>query len=776
MNTTPVLLLLLFSLLLLLLDLMRTNEKSSRADTLFLSLLFLLSGMPALIYQIVWQRVLFSIYGVNSQSVAVVVSAFLIGLGLGSLLGGYLSTRLPRHAIRFFGIAELGIAIFGLSSLRIFHWFATFTSGAGLAPVVLYSLLLLLLPTMLMGATLPLLMEHLVLTSGNVGTSISRLYFVNTLGSAIACYLCATFFLREFSQSGAVIVAALMNTLVGATAYIYAARKQPQPSQPGREPIIAANAKPPLPLSTAMLLALITGCIALGYEISWFRIFSIASADRAPVFALLLATYLSGIAVGSYLCERFTTARSAHEIAWLIGAVLLLSGAISPFLPPLVASLAGGNSPWLSFLSTSGNNPYLYSAPAFFFVAMLLGSILPLLCRLSIPANELAGRCVSLVYASNILGCVIGGLGIGFVLMQYFGLRQIAILLGAVSILAGICVLALNRSFLRRAPAWLFGVAALSAALIPIAASQYTLLYEKLIFHHAPESRAPFAHIVENRNGVIAVLQNGAVFGGGVYDGVFQINPMDDTNLIVRALALSAMHPQPRRVLVVGLASGSWAQVLIQHPKTEVMDIVEINPGYLDLIPQYPVVASLLTNPKAHVYVDDGRRWLIAHPTEKYDLIVVNTTYHWRDHASTLLSKEFFELVRPHLNTGGIYYFNTTESYETMATALSVFPQGLRVINFLALSDSPIRFDVDLWFSVLPSYRSEGRPLFDPLNPHAQRVLNAYRALETTLVQPPRFFGLESGDSLRNRLGKLRVVTDDNMGLEWERNVDTSAH
>ncbi len=139
MNTTPVLLLVLFSLLLFFFDLARTNEKSSRADTLFLSVLFLLSGMPALIYQIVWQRVLFSIYGVNSQSVAVVVSAFLIGLGLGSLLGGYISARLPRHAIKLFGIAELGVAIFGLSSLKIFHWFATFTSGASLGPVILAS-------------------------------------------------------------------------------------------------------------------------------------------------------------------------------------------------------------------------------------------------------------------------------------------------------------------------------------------------------------------------------------------------------------------------------------------------------------------------------------------------------------------------------------------------------------------------------------------------------------------------------------------------------------
>jgi hypothetical protein len=166
----------------------------------------------------------------------------------------------------------------------------------------------------------------------------------------------------------------------------------------------------------------------------------------------------------------------------------------------------------------------------------------------------------------------------------------------------------------------------------------------------------------------------------------------------------------------------------------------------------------------------------MAHPTEKYDLIVSNTTYHWRDHASTLLSTEFLQLARLHLNPGGIYYFNTTESNETMATALSVFPHGIRVINFLGVSDSPIPFDTDLWLSILLRYRLEGHALFDPLDLKSQRVLLAYRALGTTLGQPPRFFGLESGESLRNRLGKLRLITDDNMGLEWERNVTISAH
>jgi spermidine synthase len=769
MTTAPVLLLLVFDAALFVMALVRSEGQASRSETLLLSGLFLCSGMPALIYQIVWQRVLFSIYGVNSQSVAVVVSAFMLGLGLGSLLGGSLSARFPRQGTFLFACAELGVAIFGLASLRVFHWFAAFTSGASLGAVILYSLLLLLVPTILMGATLPLLVEQLVRASGSVGSSVSRLYFVNTLGSAIACYLCATFLLRDLSESGAVSAAAILNTAVGATAYLYARRASAEPSATG-EPRARVSA-PVLSLGMATFLAGLSGWIALGYEIAWFRVFAIASADRAPAFALLLATYLAGIAAGSYLSEQVTKNWPAHKTLWLIGGLLLLSGAISVYLPPLIASLLGGN--WPAFFSPSwlGQDSYLVSAPVFFLVAALLGSVLPLLCRLSISPDDLAGRRVSLVYASNILGSVLGSLGIGFVLMNFLGLRQIALLLGGISVASGILLLLFAGRTTPRAPAWLFALGFLCALAIPFASSRYGLLYERIIFRHKPEAQAPFAHLLENRNGVIAVLSNGAVFGGGVYDGHYLINPAHDSNLIVRALALTAVHAHPRRILVIGLASGSWAQVLLNHPEAESMDIVEINPGYLELIPQYPVVRSLLTNPKVRVYVDDGRRWLVAHPQEKYDLIVANTTYHWRDHASTLLSVEYLRQIRPHLNPGGVYYFNTTESDETIGTALSVFPYGLRVINFLAVSDSPIYFNAELWFSVLRGYKIDGRTLFDPIDPAAQRVLANYALLPKSLSEPPAFLGLESSDSLRRRIGKVRLITDDNMGLEWEPHV-----
>ncbi len=182
MESWPVVVLLLLDAVLLKTALSRSRKKQNQTEPALIAVLFFCSGFPALIYQIVWQRALFVIYGVNVQSVAVVVSAFMLGLGLGSLFGGWLSSRFPRYGIVMFGICELGVAVFGLGSLHIFQWAAKSTAGSGLGYTIMFSFLLLIVPTMLMGATLPLLVEHLVHSSGDVGYSVATLYFVNTLG------------------------------------------------------------------------------------------------------------------------------------------------------------------------------------------------------------------------------------------------------------------------------------------------------------------------------------------------------------------------------------------------------------------------------------------------------------------------------------------------------------------------------------------------------------------------------------------------------------------
>ena len=755
MSSGPIAGLLAINVILLLTFLVSPRNANRQKDMVFLSLLFFVSGMPALVYQVVWQRALFAIYGINSQSVAVVVTAFMLGLGVGSLVGGWLSSRFPKQGILFFAIAELGVALFGLASLRIFHWASAYTAGANLGSVIFFSLCLLLVPTVLMGATFPLLVEYLVLRTNRVGASVSILYFVNTSGSAVASYLCAILLLRNFGQSGSVSIAACVNALVAGTAYFFARSTEHEPDEEAPSSIKTDAGPARMPLSFAMALAGLSGFIALGFEIAWYRVFALASADRAPAFAMLLATCLAGIALGSFLTEKWAESQGAASVNLLLGVLLLSAGAISVYLPPLVAT----------FLSKKIS--YLASAPFFFLASAFVGSVLPVVCQLAISPEQEAGRKVSLVYVSNILGSALGSLGVGFVLTQYFGLNAISLGLGLLAVLLGILVLVFRDGKLGKPPAWAVIAVCGSLAAIGLSSGSYSLLYERLIFGSRPEARTPFAQIVENRNGVIAITADREVFGGGVYDGAYNVNPMDDVNQVVRAYALSAFSASPKRMLVIGIASASWAQVLANHPQVETLDAIDINPGYLELIPKYPMVESFLKNPKVHVYVDDARRWILAHPEVRYDAIIANTTFNWRDHSSVLLSVEFLQLMKSHLNPGGVYYFNTTSANEPVATALRVYPYGLRVMNFLAVSDSPINVDKERWLAVLRRYRIDDKIVFDAADPACQKILSVYMAFADTVNAPPRLIGMEPTDSLRMRTQRSLIITDDNMGLEW---------
>jgi spermidine synthase len=507
-------------------------------------------------------------------------------------------------------------------------------------------------------------------------------------------------------------------------------------------------------LGTAALIAGLTGFLALGFEIAWFRIFALATFDRAPAFAFLLSTYLAGIAAGSFLSETLVRKRGINPVT-LAGFAMLLAGAISIYLPPLLASLS-----WR-------NLPILASAPAFFIAAALLGSVLPLLCQSSIAASDSAGRNVSLIYLANILGSTLGSLVIGFVLMDHFGTQAISLQLAAATVLTGFVVLLFRQGRFQAPGKTAWALAALAIAAIGFAPSAYRNLYGIMIFGPKSAEVGYMKHIVENRNGIVAVTDDDAVFGGGVYDGHFNIDPANDKNFVIRAYVLSLFHPHPRRCFMVGLASGSWAQVVANNPDVETLDIVEINPAYLALIARYPETSSLLRNPKVHIYIDDGRRWLLAHPEEKYDAVVANTSFHWRDHSSQVLSTEFLQIIKQHLLPGGIYYYNATESPDVFITGLHEFKYGLRVITFLMVSDYPIVLDKNHWFSVLNQYEIDGKKMFRTDTQRGQLVLAAYNAFADSLKDPPRVLGIEAGDVLAARLGARHIITDDNMGAEW---------
>jgi hypothetical protein len=267
---------------------------------------------------------------------------------------------------------------------------------------------------------------------------------------------------------------------------------------------------------------------------------------------------------------------------------------------------------------------------------------------------------------------------------------------------------------------------------------------------------------------VITVTPGGRVFGGGIYDGCFNTSLMNDTNGIQRAFSLSYFHPHPKEVLMIGLSSGSCAQVIANNPQVEHLTIIEINPGYLRLIRRAPEVASLLQNSKVHIEIDDGRRWLVRNSGLKFDAIVMNTTYHWRSNVSNLLSAEFLQLIRQHLNPGGVHFYNTTESKEAMATGIRVFPFGMRLANFIVVSDAPLQLDAKRWLGILEHYSVDGKPVFDLSQEQHRRQLLGVMNMTTTMDREvPGFFTLESAAHLRAHTAEARTITDDNMGTEW---------
>ncbi len=515
------------------------------------------------------------------------------------------------------------------------------------------------------------------------------------------------------------------------------------------------------PLTLA--LAATCGFIALSYEILWYRAFAFVSWGHPTVFGLLLGFYLLGVALGSvasraYCKDSAGPVEDARRLRAL-AAFLFFADVTSFLVIPVLGLFATHN--WL---------------PALGLVAVaagLMGAILPLVAHYGIPADDRAGANLSYVYLANILGSTAGSFLTGFVLMDAWSTQTISLVL----VLAGLALVALllvaSAAGVRRAPLvrGLVLVALSAGLLVRFTPSLFDGLYERLLMKNEWAPGAKLAHVLENRHGVIVVNQNAQVYGGGAYDGAFNISLVDNKNVVQRAFAVEALHPHPKRVLMIGLSSGSWAQIVAHLPEVEDLTIVEINPGYLELIAEYPAVKSLLTNPKVHIVIDDGRRWLLRHPDEKFDFLVMNTTWHWRAHITNLLSTEFLALARAHLAPGGVHYFNTTSSEDAQKTAATVFPYAMRVINFMAVSDSPIVFDKSKWKKMLTELVIEGLPVLDLTNAHQRDVLQNFLDFAETAEKPSQdfdYWGMEGRDSILRRTKDAKIITDDNMACEWE--------
>ncbi|MBZ5595686.1 MAG: fused MFS/spermidine synthase [Acidobacteriia bacterium] len=722
---------------------------------LWLHALFFVSGFPALLYQIVWQRALFAIYGVNIESVTVVVSAFMLGLGLGSVVGGWLSQR-NTPLLVIFALMEFSVALFGVISLGLFRWVASFTAGAPTIETGVITLGLILAPTILMGATLPVLVAYLVGFTGNVGRSVGSLYFVNTLGSAAACLLAAEVTMRKLGMSGSASLAAGLNTFVAiAVLWLYvrgrsaAAIRETELSEKRSAGLVA--------LPVAATLAAITGFISLCQEIVWYRVYSFASGGSPKSFANVLAAFLAGIALGSLAARRICRDTPGAPLLLRRIAVLVVAANLLGFLTvPLVAFA-------VRYVDA------VITLPLIALTAGLLGATFPLLNHIAVPSDRRAGAGLSWLYLSNIAGSALGSFLVGFVLMDLWNLETIELGLAILGVAVAVTLWMAGRpARFGRLVAAAAGVT-LCIGLMVSCGPLYAAIYEQLQNKSAYRRGERFTDIVETRSGVITVDADRTIYGGGVYDGKL-ITDVTETDALLRPYSISFLHPDPKEVLIIGLAGGAWAEVIANHPQVERVVVVEINPGYLTVIRRYPDVAPVLSNPKVEIFIDDGRRWLMRFPRRKYDLIVMDTIYHWRAHATNLLSCEFLELARRHLKPGGILYYNTTHSGDVQLTGVTAFPYALRFGPLLAVSDSPIQTDKDRWRRMLLAYRLEGATVFDHSDPDDRERLNEIIAYADTLQkQGYDPSGMETAESIRRRCRTKRIITDDNMASEWTR-------
>lgn len=508
-----------------------------------------------------------------------------------------------------------------------------------------------------------------------------------------------------------------------------------------------------------LFVAAIAGFISLSLEILWFRVYSHLTGGAAPSFGVVLAFFLLGLALGSFASWLYCNERTAERgkaLLWVPALLVLCGSAVGFLLVPLVAWAVTGPG-------------FIVTLPVISLATALLGAVLPLVSHFGIAPDDAAGQRLSYLYMANIAGSCAGSLLTGFVLLDLWPLRQLSTGLAVLGCALAVALLALGRP--RGWQALAGGAVAIALTTVWLAPGLYEELWEKLQRKARYRPGEPFATVLESRGGVITVTGDGAVFGGGVYDGRLCTSMCPDRNLIIRPYALAAVHPCPEEVLLVGLSGGAWAQVLAHHPTVRRLVVVDINPGYLEIVGVHPEVSSLLRNPKVEIVIDDGRRWMVANPLARFDAIVQGTSWHWRDHMTLIQSAEYLQLVRSRLKPGGVFIFNTTNSLDVKKTGCSVFRYGFRLTNCLYLSDSPLAIDRERWRQVLEAYRIDGKPVFD-LSSEAQReclreVLAKLPADEQGLER--RTAEYEPCRSVIHFARGAEIVTDDNMLPEWYR-------
>lgn len=635
---------------------------------------FTATGFSALTLQVVWQRVLSLHAGIDLMAATTVVTAFMAGLGLGSLAGGAMADRLGgKRSLLVFAMSNAAIGAFAWSSLWLFYdVYRRFAAELDSALAMFaFHFLLLAIPTTLMGLSLPLLARGAVAASREIAPLVGRLYAVNTLGAAMGAAVAGWWLLGSFGFVATVRIAGTLNLIAAVVVLLLwraAGPGTPAPAENARHTATAGNDRERL--WPWFLLYGLTGAVAIGLEIVYFRVVDAILRNNSYTFATVLALYLLLFALGAALGARragrverpdrwFLSLQFAVGASTLLGMLILLHPPSALGIEAFVARyyttggfMHGGYA--VRNLEEAARLIYAHVvAPLLIMGApvLLMGASFPFIQALVARRLDSLGRRTGTLLFSNICGNVAGGAMTGFLLLDRFGTAGTLQLLAGVLTLPGLAAAArLPMRRLRMAGA--AGAIGLMAACMAAFPSNERFW---AFFHSVPVDRFELA---EDRACVTSLvdqhLETFLYINGSWQNG----HPYDFFHVLIGLLP-SLMHDRPERGLAVGLGIGSTAYSMAQDPRIGRVDCVEICGGEKRLIARLAGRGSstsrrLLADSRIRLIDADGRRWLLSQP-EPYDLIVVDAVRPNTAYAGNLYSLEFYELVASRLSNDGLF-------------------------------------------------------------------------------------------------------------------------
>ncbi|HEY8516192.1 MAG TPA: fused MFS/spermidine synthase [Candidatus Binatia bacterium] len=718
---------------------------SARRGTLVaVAACFFLSGLGSLALEVVWTRELRLVFGSTTLAASTILVAYMLGLGLGGLAGGRVAGRIAS-GVRAYGWFEIAIGAYAL----IVPWLLaklpalnqTLLAGLDFWPAAFcrfaIALAVLLLPTLLMGATLPILVSTLTRRDPRIGAQTGLLYGLNTLGAVVGVVATTFVSFRVLGLTWTNRAGALLDVVVGVVALLLiaprmatgdaaevgalpssaASREQRRGARAGRagsrgerREVLARDLLGEERAPAAALLAVyaVVGFTALLYEVAWSRALAVVFGSSIYAFSSMLAAFLAGIALGSLIFRRWVD-RTRSPVALLAGGLVALAvlatctTAALPHLPAMflrVVESYGLDSARIAIAQA------VMCALVMLPPTLVLGGLFPLVARILADQVGEAGDAVGRVYFANTLGSAAGAFATGFVLLPTLGLRETLALGAALNLLgAALLLFAASRDARRRALALAPLAAAALLLVVPIPFDRQALTrgvfkapdaeldfgiellpvdgrpVQELLFYRDGINATVSVHREE---GIVALRVNGKVDASSFGDM--------STQVLLGQIPL-LYGPPAKNVLVIGYASGVTTGSVATHSEVERIDAVEIEPAIVEASRFFDRVSgSPLDDPRVHVVLDDARSFLAA-TREKYDVIISEPSNPWMSGVSNLFTREFFSIVRRALAPGGrllqwvqLYALDPQALASIIAAVRAEFPY---VYGFADFSGSP---------------------------------------------------------------------------------------